>query len=57
MDAVEYSDRSYLFDNSSFGQKASFLAEIEDAEVLKLNPELKHYPMWFVEKVIAEFVD
>lgn len=57
MDAVEYSDRSYLFDNSSYGQKASFLAEIEAAEILKLNPEVTQYPSWFVDKIIAEFID
>lgn len=55
--AVEYSDRSYLFDNSSYGQKASFLAEIEAAEVLKLNPEVTEYPAWFVDKIITEFTD
>lgn len=57
MSAVEYSDRSFLFDNSSYGQKASFLAEIQSAEVLKLNTDLTQFPTWFVEKVMHEFMD
>lgn len=57
MSAVEHSDRCFLFDNSSNGQKASFLAEIQSAEQLKLNPELKQYPAWFVDKVLSEFTD
>lgn len=57
MQAVEYSDRSFLFDNSSYGQKASFLAEIKSAETLILNPELSQYPTWFVDKVMNEFAD
>ena len=40
-----------------FNQKASFLAEIQSAEQLKLNPELKQYPAWFVDKVLSEFTD
>lgn len=55
MHAIEYSDRCFLFDNSSHGQKASFLAEIQCAEQIKLNPELKQYPAWFVAKVLSEF--
>ena len=57
MSAVEHSDRCFLFDNSSNGQKASFLAEIQSAEQLKLNPELKQYPAWFVDKLLSEFTD
>lgn len=57
MSAVEHSDRSYFFDNSSNGQIASFLAEIESAEVLKLNSDLKQYPRWFVEHILSEFLD
>lgn len=57
MSAVEHSDRSYFFDNSSNGQIASFLAEIESAEVLKLNSDLKQYPRWFVEHILSEFSD
>lgn len=57
MSAVEHSDRSYFFDNSSNGQVASFLAEIEFAEVLKLNPKVAQYPRWFVEHILSEFSD
>ncbi len=57
MSAVEHSDRSYFFDNSSNGQVASFLAEIDSAEILKLNPDLTQYPMWFVEHILSEFSD
>ena len=55
MSAIEVSDRAYIFDNSSHGEKASFIAEIEKAEVLKLNPEVEYFPKWFVEKVLNEF--
>ncbi|OTG93259.1 zeta toxin [Acinetobacter sp. ANC 3832] len=55
MPAVEASNRTYIFDNSSDGQKASFIAEIEDAETLKLNPEIDFFPKWFVDKVLDEF--
>ncbi len=53
--AIEASDRAYIFDNSSHGEKASFIAEIEKAEVLKLNPAVELFPKWFVEKVLSEF--
>lgn len=56
MSAIEYADRAYIFDNSSNGQAASFIAEIEDAERLKLNPEIEQFPKWFVENVLNEFV-
>lgn len=55
MSAIEVSDRAYIFDNSSHGEKASFIAEIEKAEVLKLNPTVEYFPKWFVEKVLNEF--
>ena len=40
MQAIEASDRTYIFDNSSNGQKAAFIAEVENAEKLRVNPEL-----------------
>ena len=55
MSAIEVSDRAYIFDNSSDGEKASFIAEIENAEVLKLNPAVHYFPKWFVDKVLNEF--
>lgn len=55
MSAIEVSDRVYIFDNSSDGEKASFIAEIENAEVLKLNPAVHYFPKWFVDKVLNEF--
>ena len=55
MQAVEVTDRTYLFDNSSDGEKAAFLAEIEQAEVLKLNENMTEFPLWFVEKVLSDF--
>lgn len=55
MSAIEVSDRAYIFDNSSHGEKASFIAEIEKGEVLKLNPNVELFPKWFVEKVLDEF--
>jgi len=48
-------DRTFIFDNSSNGEKAAFLAEIEQAELLKLNPVVTDFPNWFVEKVLTEF--
>ncbi|NHB58954.1 zeta toxin [Acinetobacter sp. 194] len=55
MSAVEYANRAYIFDNSSNGQMASFIAEIEEGERLKLNPEIEQFPRWFVDKVLTEF--
>jgi predicted ABC-type ATPase len=55
MQAVEMTDRTFIFDNSSNGEKAAFLAEIEQAELLKLNPVVTDFPIWFVEKVLTEF--
>ncbi len=55
MQAVDHADRAYIFDNSSHGEKASFLAEIEHAEVLKLNPIVERFPKWFVDRVLTEF--
>ena len=55
MQAVDATDRTYFFDNSSNGENAAFLAEIEHAETLKLNPVLEELPKWFVDKVLTEF--
>lgn len=55
MQAIEASDRTYIFDNSSNGQKAAFIAEVENAEKLRVNPELLEVPRWFAEKVLSEF--
>ncbi len=55
MSAIEVSNRAYIFDNSSDGQKASFIAEIENAEILKINPEVELFPKWFVDKVLVEY--
>jgi len=56
LDAIDASDRAYIFDNSSDGTQASFLAEIEKAETLKLNKNLQHFPKWFVDRVLKEFM-
>ena len=55
MSAVEATDRTYIFDNSADGQIASFIAEIESAEILKLNQSLKILPKWFAERVLKDF--
>lgn len=55
MQAVEAADRTYIFDNSADGQIASFIAEIESAEILKMNQSLKILPKWFAEKVLKDF--
>ena len=55
MQAVESTDRTFIFDNSSDGERAAFLAEIEQAEILKLNSEIAKFPLWFIDKVLSEF--
>ncbi|SPL69581.1 zeta toxin [Acinetobacter stercoris] len=55
MSAIDVSNRAYLFDNSKDGEKASFLAEIENAEILKINPSVERFPKWFVDRVLKEF--
>ena len=55
MQAVDASDRTYLFDNSSNGENAAFLAEIQSAEILKINPDVQQLPWWFAEKVLKDF--
>lgn len=57
MQAVDASDRTYLFDNSSNGEKAAFIAEIQSAETLKMNPEVQLLPWWFAEKVLKDFTE
>ncbi len=52
--AVDATDRSF-FDHSSNGENAAFLAEIEQAETLKLNPVSEELPKWFVYRVLIEF--
>ena len=54
--AIDSSDRAYIFDNSSDGTQASFLGEIEKAEILKLNKNVQHFPKWFVDRVLNEFM-
>lgn len=56
MSAIEYSNRAYIFDNSSNGEVASFIAEVEDAQRLKINPEVEQFPKWFIDKVYSEFI-
>ena len=57
MQAVDASDRTYLFDNSSNGEKAAFIAEIQSAETLKMNPDVQQLPWWFAEKVLKNFIE
>ena len=57
MQAVDASDRTYLFDNSSNGEKAAFIAEIQSAETLKMNPDVHKLPWWFAEKVLKNFIE
>ncbi len=55
MQAVEAADRTYIFDNSADGQIASFIAEIESAEILKMNQSLTVLPKWFADRVLKDF--
>ena len=57
MHAVDASDRTYFFDNSSDGEKAAFIAEIQSAETLKMNPDVQQLPWWFAEKVLKNFIE
>ncbi|TCB50771.1 zeta toxin [Acinetobacter sp. ANC 4779] len=57
MQAVDASDRTYLFDNSSNGEKAAFIAEIQSAETLKMNPDVQNLPWWFADKVLKNFTE
>ena len=57
MQAIDASDRTYLFDNSSNGEKAAFIAEIQSAETLKMNPDIQKLPWWFAEKVLKNFME
>ena len=55
MQAIEAADRTYIFDNSADGQRASFIAEIDSAEILKINQSLQALPKWFADKVLKDF--
>ncbi|NIE95098.1 zeta toxin [Acinetobacter sp. Tr-809] len=55
MQAIEMSDRAFIFDNSSNGEKAAFLAEVEQANRLRINPIVTVFPVWFAERVLSEF--
>lgn len=49
-DAIKYTNRAYIFDNS--GEKQFWLAEITDAKEIQIKSE--YVPEWFVKYVIEK---
>lgn len=50
MDAVEHTNRGYVFDNSGHNQDHTWLAEITDGRVLELKSD--QIPAWFKRSVL-----
>jgi len=48
LEAIRYSNRAYIFDNS--GQQQIFIAEITDGHILQLRSE--QIPHWFKQSVL-----
>ncbi|BFM34742.1 MULTISPECIES: hypothetical protein [Acinetobacter] len=60
IDAIEVSDRAYLFDNSSNATKnmASYICEVTNGDTLIINPDFKgEFPIWFEKYVLVHLVD
>ena len=60
IDAIEVSDRAYLFDNSSNAadQPASYICEITNGDTLTINPNFTgEFPIWFEKYVLVHLVD
>lgn len=60
IDAIEVSDRAYLFDNSSNAehQQASYICEITNGEKVTISKEfIGDFPIWFEKYVLIHFVD
>jgi predicted ABC-type ATPase len=50
MDAIQHSNRAYIFDNSGENQKHTWLAEITDGKRLELKTD--QIPAWFKRSVL-----
>ncbi|EOZ8645375.1 zeta toxin family protein [Acinetobacter baumannii] len=59
IDAIEVSDRAYLFDNSNNAadnQKASYICEVTNGETVKLSEDFTgDFPIWFERYVLVHF--
>jgi predicted ABC-type ATPase len=50
MDAIAFSDRAYVFDNSGENKKKTWIAEVTDGNILSLHqPQV---PAWFKRAVL-----
>lgn len=59
IDAIEVSDRAFLFDNSSNAadQPASYICEVTNGDTLTINPDFKgEFPIWFENYVLVHLV-
>lgn len=50
MEAIKYTDRAYVFDNSKDGQTRTWLAEITDGQTLEIKTD--QLPAWFKRAVL-----
>lgn len=60
IDAIEVSDRAYLFDNSlnTNNQTASYICEVTNGDTLTFNPDYEgEIPIWFENYVMVHLVD
>jgi len=51
-DAIAYTNRAYIFDNSSDGEKKTWLAEVTDGKALEIKTE--RIPAWFKRAVLEK---
>ena len=60
IDAIEVSDRAFLYDNSSnaVDQSVSYICEVTNGDTLTINPCFKgDFPIWFEKYVLVHLVD
>jgi len=50
IDAIRYSNRAYVFDNSGHNQNRTWLAEITDGVMLEIK--IDQLPAWFIKSVL-----
>ena len=50
MEAIRYTNRAYIFDNSSNNQDRTWLAEITDGRTLEIKA--RQVPVWFEKAVL-----
>lgn len=58
IDAIEASDRAFLFDNSSDTTDHTYICEVTNGESLTFNPEFEgELPIWFEKYVLVHLVN